>query len=180
MTRDTLFDLPAAGGVLAGAAISPCGTYRYTLDRVWDTSLPRALFIMLNPSTADASEDDPTIRRCRSFATREGCGGLTVVNLYALRSTNPDALATHPNPVGPDNDLHIALALDQRPAKVIAAWGAHLFAKTRATAVARTLAAHGGRLECLGLTKAGDPRHPLYVRGDAPLIPLPTADAPRR
>jgi hypothetical protein len=169
MTADALFDLPGAGE-LSGAMLSPCRTYRYTLDRTWDASLPVALFIMLNPSTADASEDDPTIRRCRSFATREGCGGLTVVNLFALRSTDPAALTSHPDPVGPDNDTRIALALDRQPAVVIAAWGSHPFARSRARQVAAPLA----RLRCLGTTKGGDPRHPLYVRGDAPLIPWPT------
>jgi len=167
----TLFDVPAAGGVLTGAVISPCGTYRYTLDRIWNSDLPRALFIMLNPSTADASIDDPTIRRCRSFATRIGCGGLTVVNLFALRSTNPDALSTHPDPVGPDNDTHIALALDGNPAAVIAAWGAHPAARARAAPVAGLITTQQRRVDCLGTTKHGDPRHPLYVRGDAPLIP---------
>lgn len=170
MSGETLFDLPGAGD-LSGAVLSPCGTYRYTLDRVWDASLLTALFIMLNPSTADASEDDPTIRRCRSFATREGCGGLTVVNLFALRSTDPAALTSHPDPVGPQNDVHIALALDRQPAVVIAAWGAHPFAKPRAAQVAGLLTAHGGQPQCLGVTKNGDPRHPLYVRGDAPLAP---------
>jgi hypothetical protein len=168
---DALFDLPASGD-LAGATISPCGTYRYTLDRVWDASLPIALFIMLNPSTADASEDDPTIRRCISFAKREGCGALTVVNLFALRSTDPGALTAHPDPVGPDNDLHIALALGKQPEIVIAAWGAHSFARARAEAVTSILALTW-QVNCLGVTKDGDPRHPLYVRGDAPLIPWP-------
>jgi len=171
MSGDTLFDVPAAGGVLAGAVLSPCGTYRYTLDRVWDASLPTALFVMLNPSTADANVDDPTIRRCRTFATREGCGALTAVNLFALRSTNPDALTEHPDPVGPDNDLHTALALDRQPAVVIAAWGAHPFARPRAAQVARLLAVHGGRLDSLGTTKQGAPRHPLYVHRDQPLVP---------
>lgn len=174
MTADALFELPAAGGVLTGATISRCETYRYTLDRIWDASLPTALFIMLNPSTADASVDDPTIRRCIGFAKRMGCGSLTVVNLFALRSTDPDALAKHPDPVGPDNDMHIALALGKRLGCVIAAWGAHPSARTRAPAVAGLLAAHGWQVDCLGTTNAGAPRHPLYVRGDAPLIPWPT------
>jgi hypothetical protein len=173
MSTDALFDVPAAGGVLAGAVLSPCGTYRYTLDRVWDASLPTALFIMLNPSTADASVDDPTIRRCISFAKREGCGALTVVNLFALRSTNPDALTTHPDPVGPDNDTHIALALGKQPEVAIAAWGAHPFTRARAEAVAALLAPVW-QVNCLGTTKSGDPRHPLYVRGDQPLQPWPT------
>jgi hypothetical protein len=175
MTGETLFDLPGAGD-LSGAVLSPCGTYRYTLDRVWDASLPTALFIMLNPSTADASEDDPTIRRCRSFATREGCGGLTVVNLFALRATNPDALTTHPDPIGPDNDTRILLALSKEPAVVIAAWGANPYATTRATQIAGLLARRGTRAQCLGVTRSGAPRHPLYVIGSMPLSPWPTTN----
>lgn len=174
MSADALFDLPAAGGVLAGANISPCGTYRYTLDRVWNASLPIALFIMLNPSKADASINDPTVVRCIGFAKREGCGGLRVVNIGALRATDPAELARHSDPVGPDNDLHIALALDRQPGVAIAAWGAHPFAKTHSQQVVALAAAHGVQLQCLGTTKGGDPRHPLYVRGDALLVPWPT------
>lgn len=173
MSGDALFDLPAAGGVLAGANISHCGTYRYSLDRIWNAHRPAALFIMLNPSTADADEDDPTIRRCISFAKREDCGGIRVVNLFALRSTDPDALAQHPAPVGPQTDRLICSALCQDPGVVIAAWGAHPFAVMRAQQVARLVAAHGLALQCLGVTKDGAPRHPLYVRGDTPLIPWP-------
>lgn len=173
MSGDTLFDVPAAGGVLAGAVLSPCGTYRYTLDRVWDASLPVALFIMLNPSTGDAAVNDPTIRRCISFAKREGCGALTVVNLFALRSTDPGALTTHPDPVGPDNDAWIAVALGKQPEVAIAAWGAHSFTRARVGAIAALLAPVW-QVNCLGTTKSGDPRHPLYVRGDQPLAPWPT------
>lgn len=168
--NDTLFDVPPTRGVLAGAVLSPCGTYRYTLDRIWDHTRPTALFIMLNPSTADASVDDPTIRRCRAFATREGCGALTVVNLFAYRATDPRELAVQPDPIGPDNNTHIALALDRQPAHVIAAWGALPFARTRAQQVTALLA----QARCLGTTKSGDPRHPLYVRADQPLQPWPT------
>lgn len=173
MIGEALFDLPGAGE-LSGAVLSPCETYRYILVRVWDASLPSALFTMLNPSTADASEDDPTIRRCRSFATREGCGGLTVVNLFALRATNPDALTEHRDPVGPDNDTHILLALSKEPAVVWPDGGANPYATTRATQIAGLLARRGERARCLGVTGSGAPRHPLYVRGDAPLIAWPT------
>ena len=80
--------------------------YRYLLTRRWGT-VPAMVWIMLNPSTADAFAEDPTIRRCLIFAHREGCGGLTVVNLFALRSTDPKALTRHPDPVGPANDTFI-------------------------------------------------------------------------
>lgn len=171
MNDGGLFPLSAvAYEHLSGAKLSPCGIYRYTLDRVWDTSLPIALFVMLNPSTANATEDDRTIVRCTNFAKREGCGGITVVNLFALRSTDPEALRSHPDPVGPDNTAWIGAVLNRDPAVVIAAWGAHSFAADRAAKVAALIAAHGTPLKCLGVTKAGHPKHPLYLPATTPLI----------
>lgn len=155
---------------LSGAAISSCGIYRYTLDRVWDTSLPVAVFVMLNPSTADASTNDRTISKCIKFAKREGYGGITVINLFSLRSTDPEALRSHPDPVGPDNTAWIGAVLDRDPAVVIAAWGAHPFAEERAAEVTALVAAHGLRMKCLGVTKAGHPKHPLYLAATTPLI----------
>ena len=154
----------------ADAVISPCGQYRYTLTRRWNDG-PMAYWIMLNPSTADATEDDPTIRRCVGFSKREGCGALTVVNLYALRATDPAALAKHPDPRGPDN---AAVLVDtsyaaRRGALVVAAWGAHPMAVKGAGSVERMFAAAGA--QCLGTTKAGEPRHPLYVKADQPFQP---------
>jgi len=151
------------------AIISACGTYRYMLSRPGDATATRgpALFIMLNPSTADAELDDRTIGRCRSFARTWGCNGIQVANLYALRSTDPDRLWDHEDPVGPENDnwlARIALAADE----VICAWGGDA-KPARVREVAAMLAAQGVRLKCLGTTKHGAPRHPLYVRGDQPL-----------
>lgn len=145
--------------------------YRYSLTRRWAAVGPTCLFIMLNPSTADAFKTDPTITRCRGFAQREGCKGLTVLNLFSLRSTDPKALAAADDPVGP----HTATMFDcvlrtHDDLLVIAAWGAHPFAAARAAEVAqRVRRLHP--LYCLGTTKAGHPRHPLYVKGDAPLMP---------
>lgn len=158
------------------AVISDCGAFRYTLHRRIPSMLRwvrPCLFIMLNPSTADATQDDPTIRRCLGFAKREGCTSLTVVNLYALRATDPAAL-TQQGPVemvaiiGPDNDRHIREQAEQhRLGIIVAAWGAHPMARRRERAVADII----GPMYCLGTTKAGAPRHPLYVKGDAPLLP---------
>lgn len=149
------------------AEISPCGQYRYTLTRVTDV-LPlerhTMLFIMLNPSTADALQDDPTIRRCISFARRENCTDLTVVNLFALRATDPKELLTHADPVGPLNDERIAEMVAKHEI-IVAAWGAHPFAKKRA----QNLLNKFGPFKCLGTTKDGSPRHPLYVRNDTVL-----------
>lgn len=154
------------------AEISACGTYRYTLTRKTQCPLRwimPALFIMLNPSTADAEKDDPTIRRCISFAERHSCTDLTVVNLFALRSTNPKELLKHPDPIGPLNDQRIAEQIyKHRGGIVIAAWGSHSFAKDRADEIINKF----GPFVCLGTTKNGSPRHPLYVRSDTPLVAL--------
>jgi len=156
-----------------GAVISPCGLYRYRLTRTWDRELRPAAFVMLNPSTADATVDDPTIRRCVGFAKREGCGGIVVVNLFALRSTDPAGLLAAADPVGPDNDRHIREAAEQcHP--VIAAWGAHGDHDLRNLHVRDMLGEISVGVMCLGTTKGGHPRHPLYVKGDAPLVPWMT------
>jgi hypothetical protein len=141
--------------------------YRYLLTRTWGTA-PLMTWIMLNPSTADAAADDPTIRRCRNFARREGCGGIQVVNLFALRSTDPLLLRGHSDPVGPSNDEAIGAFAT---GLVVAAWGAGGSLNGRSRAVGALLAAAGVRLLCLGVTARGEPRHPLYARSDAPLIP---------
>lgn len=151
-----------------GAIVSPCGKYRYRLDRRWGMG-PLMGFIMLNPSTADAEQDDATIRRCRGFAQREGCGGLVVVNLYAFRATKPadlwavDALERIGGPQA-EFELHRAI---EKSEIMVAAWGG----KTQ-RAEHWIVERYGRRLKCLGKTKDGHPRHPLYVKGDAPLVPL--------
>lgn len=153
------------------AIISACGTYRYRLTRPAEQLLPQratAVFLMLNPSTADATLDDPTIRRCRGFAKTWDCAGLIVANLYALRSTDPGGLWLHTDPVGPENDQHLA-ALAGEIGDVVCAWGVNAQAD-RVAAVTDVLRQAGARLWCLGMTKSGAPRHPLYVRGDQPLI----------
>lgn len=152
------------------AVISECGAYRYRLTRGPFDS--RTLcFVMLNPSTADAETDDPTIRRCIAFAAREGCPSITVVNAYALRATDPRELRRHRDPVGPENHIHldgIAHAYD----RIVVAWGARIDDQ-REREVEAILRRGGARLLCLGKTKDGYPRHPLYVRGDQPLEDWP-------
>ena len=127
---------------------------------------------MLNPSTADGRRDDPTIRRCVSFANREGCNELVVVNLFALRATDPSELKTHPAPVGAGNDGAILQAVRDADL-VIAAWGAHGALGGRARHVLRLLGAHN--LFCLGATADGHPRHPVRLHGDTPLTEYPPA-----
>lgn len=154
------------------AVISQCGQYRYLLTRPSEDLAPErgaALFLMLNPSTADAELDDPTIRRCRGFSKAWGCAGLTVANLYALRSTDPKQLWNYADPVGPENDDWLR-RLAGECGDVICAWGANARPE-RVAAVAQILEDAGARLWCLGVTKAGAPRHPLYIRADQQLIP---------
>ncbi len=152
------------------ATLSRCHRYRYALGRRWAQG-PEALFIMLNPSTADAAVDDPTLRRCVGFAQREGCGAVRTVNLFAWRATDPRDLIAARNAgediVGPRATALIRKALIDCNGPVIAAWGAHDAAVERGVAVTG-LAQRP--LHCLGLTAKGHPRHPLYVRADAPLI----------
>lgn len=153
------------------AVISPCGSYRYMLTRPSEHLFPTtgpAVFVMLNPSTADAEQDDPTIRRCRGYARSWDCAGIVVANLYAFRATSPKALLTCPDPVGPDNDEWLReLALEHK--EIVCAWGANANPK-RAAEVVKIFRDAGAKLWCLGTTKSGAPRHPLYVKGDQPLV----------
>lgn len=150
-----------------GAEISACGRYRYLLWRRWDKDKPRALFIMLNPSTADAEIDDPTIRRCISFARSWGMGGIRVVNLYAFRATKPADLWKAADPIGEGNLSWIDRSIDTHGVAV-AAWGAH--ARDKEVREVRELFYDLGiPLYALKLTKDGKPGHPLYIAGDTPL-----------
>ena len=150
------------------AVLSDDGLYRYELTRTWeDWDGPRLCWVMLNPSTADAEVDDPTIRRCMAFSKAWGYHSLVVVNLFGLRATDPKALVTPPcNPVGPENDLHIELAV-LGSSGVIAAWGTKGVIRERNHAVTRLLTVKMREdVNCLAVTKDGHPKHPLYVKGD--------------
>lgn len=151
-----------------GADISPCGAYRYSLWRTWEYDAGACLFIMLNPSTADGGKDDPTIRRCVHFAKRERCGGLEVVNLFAYQATKPEEMMATADPIGPLNVRSITGAA-QRASLIIVAWGAHGGYRSQGVVAAGLAGAHRP-LHCLGTTKDGHPRHPLYVPNNAPLI----------
>lgn len=163
------------------ARLSGCGRYRYTLSRAWGDG-PMLAWVMLNPSVADATIDDPTIRRVRGFSRSLGFDGFTVVNLFALRSVNPKALLTAEDPVGPDNDRWLARILATSLYDcVIAAWGAVDHLGMQRAAVLRH-AFRDAPWHHLGeLTKTGHPRHPLYLAADTPLHPWPydetTSDA---
>jgi hypothetical protein len=143
------------------AVIDETGKYRYTLTRIWNASKPRVTFVMLNPSVADGYKDDPTVRRCIGFAQRWGYGSLEVVNMYAFRATSPSDLFLELHPVGEENDAYIRLAV-QRSLCVIAAWGAQ---GNDPIQLRKTLSLISNAF-CLGRTKNGYPRHPLYVGYD--------------
>lgn len=157
----------------SGAILSDCGTYRYRLWRRVTASDRICLFIMLNPSTADAEQDDPTIRRCMGFARSLGCGVLQVANLFAFRSPSPKELKNHVAPVGPSNDRHIsdaAIETDLSGGQIMCAWGTHGVHLNRDRMVVALLREHA--LLSLGETRDGHPRHPLYLRGDCKPLPF--------
>lgn len=182
-------------GVVRRAVVSADELFRYRLDRVWGDG-PPLVFVMLNPSTADGTEDDPTVRRCMGYARREGCSSLVVVNLFAWRATKPADLwaamaeherpgaKAHPHPSGGEVAERIMLgafleARDAAGGRVVAGWGTPKggwLSTTRHRDRARWAVGQAQRvgvpLWCLGRTKDGSPRHPLYVRRDAELVRL--------
>ncbi len=156
--------------VETGAIFDATGCYRYSLWRSWDEQSARVGFVMLNPSRADAMVNDPTIRRCISFAQLWGFGSLEVVNLFAYRTVHPAELRHAPDPIGPENDRYLA-TLGQRVDQLVLAWGNEGRWQSRNAAAILLL---GDRLPalCLGITRLGQPKHPLYVRRDTPLQQL--------
>lgn len=158
------------------ASLSEDDLYRYDLGRVWGDENALALWVMLNPSTADASKDDPTIRRVRGFTRLWGYGGLVVVNLFGLRTTKPEHLLDHPDPVGPENaEVIRAWLADYRIRLVVCAWGAgfrKVVLDLPRMNVEREASLAGKTTVCLGRTKHGSPRHPLYVPKNTPSEPF--------
>ena len=149
------------------AIFSPCRVYRYVLWRWWDREKPYAMFIGLNPSTADETNDDPTIRRCIGFAADWGYGGLCMTNLFAVRATDPQKMTKHPEPIGSENDTWL-FRLSHQAGIVVAAWGTKGAYQHRDEDVYAMLK----NLYCLGLTKAGHPKHPLYLSKETRLRPF--------
>lgn len=152
----------------ASAVISDCGRFRFRLDRRWDQGSGRVCWVMLNPSTADGYEDDPTLRRCIGFSKAWGYGSLVVVNLFAWRATDPAELerAGLDAVGGPEADSHIEAAL-QGSQIAVCGWGSGgpgAERSTRIPEVVRLIEAAGLVPMVLGTTRGGDPRHPLYLR----------------
>jgi len=146
-----------------GAVISACGRYRYKLTRSWAPEPRYLMWVMLNPSTADASKDDPTIRRCVGFAKALGYTGIVVGNLYALRATDPKVLRHPPggiDAVGPENDAWLC-RMAQSVDMIICAWGQRGPDRTRVQDVLGVMPSH--KLHTMGFTKSGEPRHPLML-----------------
>jgi hypothetical protein len=175
VSTPSLFDATPTDDVERFAVMSPCDRYRYALGRTWDMDLKPVLFVGLNPSTADATNDDPTIRRCTRYAKDWGHGGILMGNLFAIRATDPKDMLRALDPVGDRNDYWLRRLTDLS-GRVVAAWGAHGGHRGRAQAVVDSGVL--GSFTVLGLTKDGHPRHPLYMRADCrPLNPLTLAAA---
>jgi len=153
------------------ADFDPSGRYRYRLIRQWSAADARVAFVLLNPSTADAAVDDPTIRRCIQFARAWRFGSLAVVNLFAWRSPDPRALKRTPTPVGPDNDQWILRTVAECES-VVVAWGNAGRLHKRDADVLSLLRTASCQPHCLGRTLSRAPRHPLYLRRDVQREPF--------
>lgn len=152
------------------AVFSDCGRFRFSLSRVWDPARARVVWIMMNPSTADAFRLDPTVRRCVGFSKRWGFGGIDVFNVSPFRATYPaDLVKAHDEGVDvfreAERDDWLVGALP-RAGRVIVAFGSHPLVREQGEKVAALVGRNGHEVSCLGLTRDGSPRHPLYVRGD--------------
>jgi len=151
-----------------GARLSECRSYRYVLWRIWDDSLPKVMFVGLNPSTADGTEDDPTIRRRVHFAEKWRYGGIYMLNLFAYRATDPDELRLAEDPVGPRNDLFLRQYAG-KAGMIVASWGNHGSHRSCSQHVIRMLP----RMLCFGMTVKREPKHPLYLPRRATVSMMP-------
>jgi len=149
-------------GCVSVARYSDCERYRYDLTRTWEQSGPKALFVMLNPSTATELANDPTIARVEQRARSLGFGAYRVCNLFAWRATEPKQLLRAAEPVGPDND-DVLVEACRWADQIICAWGNHGAFDDRGAEVERLLRRTADRLFHLGLTLGGHPKHPLYL-----------------
>jgi hypothetical protein len=173
MTAELLATPPSGSAI-----ISPCARYRYLLTRRVGPQHVTATFIMLNPSSADATTDDPTICKCVGFCKRRGYGTLQVVNLFAVRATDPADIKAADDPVGPENAAWVERALGvsardpYRHGPVVCAWGVRGAYMDQDLTVLGWLDRLGVQPVSLGVTKDGHPRHPLYVPYTARLTPF--------
>jgi len=156
-----------------GAIFSEDHLYRYALWRVWKRDPIFLMFVGLNCSVASSTTNDPTIARLITRAYNLGFGGLLAANLYAFVSTDPKALLTNPNAIGPETDAYLRLMIDtvmqNKDGRILCAWGSFPPVKKRAPEVLKLIPAP----YCLGVNADGQPKHPLYVGYDVPMVPLP-------
>ncbi len=154
------------GDAASVAVYSPCEAYRYLLTRVWNPDGRKALFVMLNPSTATEFQNDPTVERCERRARALGFGAFRVTNIFAFRATDPRVMRAMADPVGPDNDAALVDSAREWADSILCAWGTHGAHLGRGAAVEGLLRATGRELLTLGLSKDGHPKHPLYISYD--------------
>lgn len=157
------------------ARLSECGTFRWWLSRTWDASLPVLLFVMLNPSKADASVDDPTVRKCIGFAQRNGYGSIVVVNLFAYRATDPADLKAGGWQQGEDNAVLVCDMARQYVhdgGRVVVAWGANARGRPEARSMLSSLRGYGVPLYALRVLGDGTPAHPLMLPYSCELVPF--------
>lgn len=150
------------GDAHSTAVYSPCEKYRYLLTRIWDPEGRKVLFVMLNPSTATEIQNDPTVERCERRARALGYGAFRVTNIFAFRATDPKVMRAEPDPNGPENDASITDSTSWADT-IICAWGTHGEHMGRGPDVEQLLRKTGHPLYHLGLSKAGHPKHPLYI-----------------
>ena len=153
------------GDAASVAVYSDCEFYRYDLTRIWDASGQKALFVMLNPSTATEFQNDPTVERCVRRARALGFGAFRVTNIFAYRATDPKVMRRVTDPIGPGNDAAITNGAAWAD-RIICAWGSHGAHMDRGQAVEQLLRDIAKPLWHLGLTQAGQPKHPLYIGYD--------------
>lgn len=154
------------GDAASTAVYSPCEAYRYLLTRVWNPDGEKALFVMLNPSTATEVQNDPTVERCERRARALGFGAFRVTNIFAFRATDPRVMRVMADPIGPGNDAAIADSAQGWADRIICAWGTHGAHLGRGAQVEHLLRATGRPLFTLGLSQGGHPKHPLYIGYD--------------
>ncbi|MFZ1469675.1 MAG: DUF1643 domain-containing protein [Paracoccaceae bacterium] len=153
------------GDAASTAVYSDCQAFRYQLTRIWNPAGPKALFVMLNPSTATESQNDPTVERCERRARALGYGAFRVTNIFAFRATDPRVMRAASDPIGPDNDAAITDSASWAD-QIICAWGTHGAHLNRGPRIEALLRTTQQPLFHLGLTQAGHPTHPLYIAYD--------------
>ena len=157
----------------SGARFSEDRLYRYNLFRIWKESVPPLVFVLLNPSSADESRDDPTIKRCIGRALNGGFGGIEVVNLFAWRSVQPPGFLTAPDPVGPQNNRFIMQAIGRPSSTIICGWGKGGKLFDRGTEVLALIREMGCVPQALKFNADGTPKHPLYLPYQLQPFPIP-------